>query len=306
MSSGRAAVIHVGSANVDLVVRLPRLPGPGETVSGGVLERGHGGKGANRAVGSARLGASTALVGAVGDDDAGRELREELVRAGVDVDHLATAPLPTGTACVWVDPAGENCIAVAPGANGALTAPAVLQAVRALAGPASVVVADLEVPLEAVEAAAEAARAAGSAFVLNPAPARPLPSGLLRRCAVLVPNQHELDRLGAGSAADLLALGVGAVVVTRGAGGAELRRRGRPAWSQPALPVAVADSVGAGDAFVAALAVAMAEGLPLETAVRHGVAAGALATRTRGARAGLVSAAALAEAVARLPAGSQA
>ncbi|HMA46422.1 MAG TPA: PfkB family carbohydrate kinase, partial [Frankiaceae bacterium] len=191
-----------------------------------------------------------------------------------------------GTATVIVDRAGENLIAVASGANALLDAEAAAQAVGAAAGPGQVVLLDLEVPLAAVVAAAEAAVRVGATVVLDPAPAPagPLPKRLVASCAVLTPNEHELP---AGGPAELIGAGAAAVVVTLGAAGAELHRPGRPPLTRPALPAAVVDTTGAGDAFTAALGWALAGGLDLADAVLVATAAGAAATEAVGARAGL-------------------
>ncbi|HMA46940.1 MAG TPA: PfkB family carbohydrate kinase, partial [Frankiaceae bacterium] len=192
--AGTPRVVVVGSVNVDLVTRVERLPAPGETVLGGVFSRHPGGKGANQAVAAARLGARVALVGRVGEDEAGRRARRELVAAGVDCVDLRGAAAPTGTATVIVDRAGENLIAVASGANALLDAEAAARAVGAAASPGEVVLLGLEVPLAAVVAAVEAAVRAGATVVLDPAPAPagPLPKRLVASCAVLTPNEHEL------------------------------------------------------------------------------------------------------------------
>jgi ribokinase len=305
--------VVVGAVNVDLVTRLERLPRPGETVLGGVFSRHPGGKGGNQAVAAARLGAQVAIVGCVGSDDAGRQARRDLEDAGVDCTRLAIVAAPTGTASILVDRSGENMIAVAPGANAELGAEAVQDAVAAAARPDGVVVASLEVPLDAVTAAAASAVEAGALFVLNPAPAQSLPPGLVARCAALTPNEHELTLLhagtgrggpgtdddggaagsfGTGTGEDdevewLLAAGADAVVVTLGGRGARLHRRGHPPHHQPALPASVIDTTGAGDAFNAALAVALAERAGLEDAVRMAAAAGAIATEASGARGSL-------------------
>jgi ribokinase len=283
-------VVVVGSVNVDLVLSLPRLPAPGETVIGGRLHGAPGGKGGNQAVAAARLGARTWLVGCIGDDDFGREAREDLSEAGVDTRLLATGRAPTGVAVVMVDAAGENAIAVASGANQELDPDMVRAAFASIPSRDAVVLACLEVPDAAVLAAAEAAAARGWPFVLNPAPARPLAPELLRRCAVLTPNHHEATALGPSSIPDLLAGGVEAVVVTRGSQGADLYRPDRPdrpVLHQPPFAVPVVDTTGAGDAFSAALAWALAGGQSLEEAVRVAAAAGALSIQAVGARTSL-------------------
>ena len=283
--SGR--VIVVGSVNVDLVVSVPRLPGPGETVVGRSFEVHDGGKGANQAAAAARLGAPTWLVGAVGPDDHGRRACTSLAAAGVNVERVATATSPTGVAAIMVGPGGENLIAVAPGANHDLAAGWVAESVATLAGPGDIVLACLEIPDTAVAAAARAATAAGSVFVLNPAPARPVSPELLGACALLTPNQHELALLS--GAACLLAAGAGALVETRAGDGCIVHRPDREPVAIPAFAVEAVDTTGAGDAFNGALAVMLAEGTDLVEAARWASAAAALATRRLGARASLAS-----------------
>lgn len=281
-------VIVVGSVNVDALMRAPRLPAAGETVVGATLTRSQGGKGANAAVAAARLGARVALVAAVGADADGDGARAALAAAGVDVSALVRVDAPTGAAHIALDAAGENAIVVASGANARLEPAHVAAALARLAGPASVVLADLEVPDAAVLAAAAASAELGARFVLDPAPARPLAAALVARCEALTPNRGELAALG-GDAAALLARGARSVVVTLGAAGAELHEPARASVRQPPFAVASVDSTGAGDAFAAALAVALARGAERRAAVRFAAAAGALATRALGARAALAS-----------------
>lgn len=286
-------VVVVGSANVDLVLVLAHLPGPGETVTGGRLTRAMGGKGANAAVAAARLGARVALVAAVGEDADGAAVRADLDAAGVDTGALVTvAGAVTGVAAVLVDTQGENAIAVASGANLALDGAAVRAGLANAAGPETVVVADLEVGDAAVAAAAEHCRAVGCRLVLDPGPARAVLPEVLAATTVVTPNRGELAVLagdGAGGAPALLAAGVGAVAVTLGADGVELHvgDTANDPVCVPPFAVDVVDTTGAGDAFAAGLAVALHDGLPLADAVAFGAATGALATRAHGARAAL-------------------
>jgi ribokinase len=280
-------VVVVGSVNADLITTVRRLPVPGETVIGGRFARHGGGKGANQAIAAARLGGRVSFVGAVGDDDDGRRSRHELAGEGVDVSALTTVDAPTGVASILVDEAGENLIAVASGANDLLDADAIERAFAAMSDDAAVVLASLEVPLLAVERAAALARSHGWRFVLNPAPARELPATLVAGCEVITPNSTEAAALGGVEA--LLAAGAGAVVVTRGAGGAELHRRGAETLHLAAIEVPVVDTTGAGDAFSGTLAWALAAGWSVEAAVEAALAAGGLSTRAAGARAGLAT-----------------
>jgi ribokinase len=327
-------VVVVGSVNVDLVVVASRLPGPGQTVTGGDVARHHGGKGGNQAVAAARLGADVAFVGAVGDDDFGVAARAALVTEGIDVTHLLVAPRPTGVALIVVDEQAENLIAVAPGANAAPTPASVTAALLALEiSPGDVVLVSCEIPPEAIRAALAAARAAGATSVLNPAPADRLDPATIVLADVLTPNEGELallaggvtGRPGAGAdagaatadagaattdeqpaatagAADvevlarrLLARDAGrAVVVTLGAAGALAVPADGQALAIPALNVVPVDTTGAGDAFNGALAAGLGAGLPLNAAARQAVAAAGLSTMRPGARGGMPTAAELA------------
>jgi ribokinase len=280
-----AAVVVVGSVNVDLIVRVPRLPVPGETVIGGRFREAPGGKGANAAAAAARLGVATSFVGLVGRDDLGTRARDDLERAGVDVTHLGESEASTGVAAILVDEEGQNMIAVASGANADVAPAQVRAAFESLAAGRPVVLVNLEIPDEAMAEAAARASERRWPVVLNPAPARPLSREVIAACDVIVANEAEAAALDGVDA--LLANGVGAVVVTRGAQGADLHRLEEPLHHQPAFPVDVVDTTGAGDAFCAALAGALAEGRDLEDAVRRGAAAGALACRDIGARTAL-------------------
>ena len=291
-------VAVVGSLNLDLVIRVPGLPGPGETVTGGDLFTNPGGKGANQAVAAARLGRRVAMVGRVGDDQAGRDLLASLEADGVDSAQVRTlAGVPSGTAFITVSEDGENQIVVSPGANARLTPDDVAAAGPAL-GAAAVTLLQLEIPLESVAAAA---RTAGGLVVLNPAPMRPLPAELLGRVDVLVPNRVELAQLAGGrppgtveEAARLAGrLAARAVVVTLGADGALVVEDGR-AGHVPAVPVRPVDTTAAGDAFCGGLADALAGGAGLQEAARRAVRVAAAACLRPGAQASLPTPAELA------------
>lgn len=288
-------VIVVGSVNVDLTVRLERLPLPGETVTNGVLSRQGGGKGANQACAAARFGAATRFVGAVGTDDMAAEALDGLRAFGVDVSAVRAVPdVATGVALILVDPAGENQIAVASGANAALDATAVGAALDAVAPPAgSVVLTGFEIPDEACVAAARWAAAHGLRLVLNPAPARPIAAELAAAHPILTPNATEAEQLtGAADpavAARLLSERTGApVVVTVGAEGALLFDPARGVVERvPAPAVEPVDTTGAGDTLAGVLAACLASGAPVLGALSWAVTAAAVSTTGVGARGAL-------------------
>ncbi|MGY1686789.1 ribokinase [Geodermatophilus sp. SYSU D00867] len=302
------SVTVVGSLNEDVLVAVGRLPGRGETVVGRAAVLAPGGKGANQAAAAGRLaGSGVAMVGRVGDDPAGERQRAALADAGVDTALVLPTPgHPTGSATIPVeDGSGENLIVVVPGANGELTPEDVdVPAVRR----AAVVLLQLEVPLPTVRAAADAA---SGTVVLTPAPPQPLPPELLRRVAVLVPNEHELVQLagadpGPRAPTELAALartlGAAATVVTLGARGALVVPADGPVLLQAPPPVEPVDTTGAGDCLCGALGAALARGADLAGAVREAVAAAALSTTGPGARGALPDAAAVRAVLPRVPA----
>lgn len=279
-------IFVVGSVNVDLVMQLPHLPTIGETVLGGTFLRSGGGKGANQAIAAARLGRPTTLITAVGSDAFAQEALDLLRHENIDISAITITPGPTGIAVIIVDQKGSNLIGVASGANAALSSADVRRTLQGRLSRGDVVVGNLEVGDAAVLAAGKVARACGAWFVLNPAPARPIEKELLAVCDVLTPNELEVSGLGFSDAAAAFSAGVGALVVTLGPDGADLYRRGCAAVRQGAFPVDVVDTTGAGDAFTAGLAVGLAANEPLEECIRWATAAGSLATRALGARAG--------------------
>lgn len=287
---GRVAV--VGSINTDYVVRVSHLPQPGETVADGDLAIRGGGKGANQAHAAARLGASVFMIGAVGADAAGEDERAALRLAGVDTSGLMQCDGPSGVAMILVDDTGENMIAVAPGANLRLSGEAVAARLNGRIDDRGVVLASLEIQLEAVTAAARAARTAAAIMIINPAPGLPLPADLLAG-AILTPNEGEIRLVAPDSGSEdeaiaaVLGAGAHAVVITRGASGASLYEPGQPGFHLAAPRVAVIDTVGAGDAFNGALAVALSNVETLRSSVRFAVAAGAAACTGPGARGAL-------------------
>jgi len=291
-------IVVVGSSNTDLVVTLPALPKPGETLLGGDLLTAQGGKGANQAVAAARLGAAVTLVGCVGDDDFGATSLAQYAREGMDTSRIrVVAGAPSGVALIFVGATGENMIAVAPGANLSLTT-ADIEAAAPVIQAADVLLLQLETPLATVLSAARLAHAAGVKVILNPAPAQPLPASLLALVDVLTPNEREAllvsglpaDAAPTAAAARLHSLGVKTVVITLGAAGALIKTAEQAAFTAPGFRVSAVDTVAAGDAFNGGLAVALAQGQPLATAVRFANAVAAVAVTRPGAQASLPSA----------------
>jgi ribokinase len=285
------AIAVVGSLNLDLVVRVPRLPGPGETVSGSDVFRNPGGKGANQAVAAARLGRRAAMVGCVGDDQAGHDLLAALEADRVDTSQVRVVDgVPSGMAFIIVSEDGENQIVVSPGTNARLT-PDDVSAAEAALRVAAVTLVQLEIPPAAVAAAV---RTAEGKVVLNPAPVRALPEDLLREVDVLVPNRVELAQLAAAPMPTTVEQAAGlaerlpaqAVVVTLGADGALVVEQGHTRHI-PAFPVRTVDSTAAGDAFCGGLADALATGATLEDAARWAVRVAAAACTRQGAQASL-------------------
>jgi ribokinase len=287
-------VVVVGSLNMDLVVRVPRMPAPGETIFGSDFQTFPGGKGANQAVAAARLGAQVTMIGRVGADAFGERLLANLKTEDVDVTHVQSdQEAATGIAMITVDESGQNSIIVASGANMQLTPQDVATAWRSIE-QVDVVVMPLEVSLPCIEQAARLAGASGARVVLNPAPAQHLSDDLLRRVDLLAPNESETALLtqmavntieqAEQAARALQAKGVGAVVLTLGSRGALLLDGESPGRHLPAHTVEVLDTTAAGDAFVAALAVGLAEGASLDKAARLANAAGALAVTRMGAQ----------------------
>ena len=287
-------VFIVGSINQDFVLRLERRPEPGETVTDAELSLVPGGKGANGAIAAARLGAEVAILGRVGEDAFGGELVENLRENGVNTEYVKTVPgAPTGSAFITVTPDGENAIVVSPGANRHF-GPDEVESATGNLKKARVLVAQLEVDIEAVKSASRIATDTGVRFLLNLAPPRKLPNALLRRCDPLVMNEHEArfllgeKAISDDSACRLLKLGPVSAVVTLGAAGAILAT-GEGTEHFPAPKVKIVDTTGAGDAFIGALAAKLAEDVPLEEAVSYAVLVGAVAVTREGAQDSLPS-----------------
>lgn len=251
MNTTRPAVTVVGSINLDLIATAERLPTAGETIGGAVLSEQPGGKGANQAAAAARLGGSARMVGAVGSDAQGQRMLDALAGAGVDTAGVAVLPGATGTALIVVDRDGENQIVVCPGANSHLS----LDGVEF--GAEETVLCQLEVGLPVV---LEAARKTPGYFVLNAAPAMDLPAELLERCDLVIVNESEYTLIPALASAKLVA-------VTYGGDGSAMFQHGRKVAEAPSVAVTVANTVGAGDAFCAALVLALCQGLDYSRAL---------------------------------------
>jgi ribokinase len=294
-------ILVVGSLNADLVLEVPRFPAPGETIAAESLTLFSGGKGANQAFGAAKLGGAVSMLGQVGDDSHGGWLCSELSSAGVDVSYVRSVPeTPTGTAMISVDAAGQNQIVIVAGANGSFGPSELAQQAAAFAG-AKVVLLQLEIPLETVQAAVAHAKRADAVVVLDPAPVRALPDALLADVDYLTPNESELCLLtGASSggalsmaevearARKLLARGARKVLVKLAERGA-LLISAQGARAFPPFTVSAVDSTAAGDAFNAGLGCALARGLPEARAVEVAMAAGACAVTKRGAQSSMPS-----------------
>ena len=276
-----------------MIIKLDRIPRPGETLLGGDFVTAAGGKGANQAVAAARAGGRVTFVARVGRDMFGEQAVAGFVRDGINVQYVTRDPVaPSGVALIFVDKVGENSIAVAGGANGRLSPAEVRKARQAIAG-ASAVVMQLETPLDTVQAAADVAARAQVAVILNPAPARPLPDKLLKRVSLLTPNESEAELLtgipvtneasAARAAEQLRARGVSTVVLTLGARGAYVATES-VREIVPGFRVKAVDATAAGDVFNGTLAVALGEGKALLAAVRFANAAAAISVTRLGAQ----------------------
>lgn len=288
-----AKVVVVGSSNMDLVVKSSRIPAVGETILGGDFLMAPGGKGANQAVAAAKLGARVCFVAKLGDDLFGRQSLENFRKEGLDTTHVTlSAEAPSGVALIMVDEAGNNVIAVAPGANARLSAEDVKRAESDIASSGAVV-AQLEVPLETIEFAAQLAHVAGVPFVLDPAPAQRLPAELLKMVDVLTPNETEAqiltgievhdEKSARAAAEELLSAGVKTVILTMGVQGFLLVDHQRVEFVT-ARQVDAVDSTAAGDAFTGSLAVGMARGQSLSEAALFANHVAALSVTRMGAQ----------------------
>jgi ribokinase len=286
------SLLVLGSANRDYTVRVERHPARGETVLGGDAMVTTGGKGANQAVAGARAGVTTLFLGAVGRDSSGDDILADLESRGVDVSHVVRSDVATGIAMITVSHDGENVIVVAPGANSSVDADSAVAAVRELAGADTVLLAQLEIPVRVVEAAAGALPALGARFVLNLSPSTTVTPRILALADPLIVNENEAAELAgsiidspvdARAVAQRLLASSRSVVITLGGEGVVVADADG-VTHLPALHVPVVDTTGAGDAFAGALAAALAAGESLAAATSAGIAAGAVAVQHAGAQ----------------------
>lgn len=293
------SIVVFGSINMDLVVRAPHIPIPGETILGSDFVMVPGGKGANQAVAAARLGASVQMVGAVGGDAFGPQLRQSLADYGVDTTYVRTSNAASGVALITVDDKGENSIVVASGANMRLPAD-ILDSLDQALHQARILLLQLEIPIDMVITAAHLAKKRGVLVILDPAPApaQPLPAELLSAIDIITPNESETYALtginpvdtahATQAAAHLHHLGVANVIIKRGGQGL-LWSDGTKSITQPAFQVPVVDTVAAGDSFNGSLATALAEQQYWADALRFAAASAAISVTRRGAQQSMAS-----------------
>ena len=286
MSKGNILVI--GSSNTDMTIRASRLPAPGETILGGEFKMGRGGKGANQAVAAKRLGGNVTFVCKVGNDVFGNESVQAYAAEGMDISRILRSEKPSGTALIMVDDSGENCISVAPGANGDISVEDI-RSIADLIRSASYLILQLEIPVAAVVEAAHIAHEAGVCVIRNPAPATKLPESIFADIDILTPNQTETAILTGISddpdkaVARLAELGVGRIVMTRGSKGSAVYENGKCTLVD-ACKVNAIDATAAGDTFCGALCVGLSEGLDLVEAARFATRASALTVQKMGAQ----------------------
>jgi ribokinase len=286
-------IIVIGSSNTDMIVKVPRIPAPGETILGGKFIKAAGGKGANQAVAAARSGGEVTFIANTGDDALGKEAIEGFKKEGINTDYIFVDQVtPSGVALIFVGDDGENSIAVASGANGTLT-PSNINQIEQVIAKGDILLTQLETPLETIEAAVKVAKSYGVKVILNPAPAQRLEDELLQQIDILTPNQSEAELLtgikvqdesSAVKAGEILhSRGVETVILTLGANGAfVLTQKNRDMI--PGFRVEAEDTTAAGDTFNGALAVGLANGKTMKDAIMWAHAAAALTVTRMGAQ----------------------
>lgn len=287
-----AKILVIGSSNTDMTIKSERLPMPGETILGGIFRMGPGGKGANQAVAAQRLGGNVTFVCKVGNDIFGETSIKGYDKEGIDTSHILKSDKASGTALIMVDNKGENCIAVAPGANGDITVEDI-DGLAEVIKSANYLILQLEIPIPAVLRAAQIAHEAGVYVILNPAPACKLPEELFKYISLITPNQTEsalmtgVDVKDEESRNQAIAafnnMGVKDVVVTLGSKGSLVCTEGTQTFV-PALKVEAVDATAAGDTFCGALCVALSEGHTLVEAAEFATKASALTVQKMGAQ----------------------
>jgi len=289
----KAKIVVAGSSNTDMIIKVPRIPKPGETILGGTFFSAAGGKGANQAVAAARAGGSVSFIARVGDDMFGDKAIEGFIADDINVDHvIKDKNAPSGVAEIFVDDKGENSIAVASGANLNLSPQDIMEATSVISS-SDILVMQLEIPLETVNVAAKIANETDVKVILNPAPAQPLDDSLFQNLTILTPNESEAELLTGISVTDeksaeqaarvLIAKGVDTVIVTLGSKGA-LLVTDDVSEMVPGYKVEAVDATAAGDVFNGALAVALAEKKSLNDALRFANAAAAISVTKLGAQ----------------------
>nr|WKN35022.1 ribokinase [Tunicatimonas sp. TK19036] len=287
------SIVVIGSSNIDMIAQVSHFPKPGETVGNAQYSQAYGGKGANQAVAAARAGGGVTFITSVGHDLFGQTMLQNFINEGINTDYIVQQrQTPSGTALILVNEAGENCIAVAPGANAELSSQLIDEARIAISG-AEIILLQLEIPVETVSYVADLASSLGKKVMLNPAPAQALDDSLLKKLHFLVLNETEAELLVghpvqnqqqvAEAAQQLLQKRIETVIITLGARGAYFATR-REQQMVPAYRVQPVDTTGAGDVFCGALATALSKGQKLATAVQFANAAAGLATTKLGAQ----------------------